>query len=198
MRPDRKVEATGKGMRFQDFVQQQLCVTARLEEAHVLALRLYTTAAFVSINSPLRDAARTQSHPLAATVWFLSEGIKQLRACGSYQADAQREVTLWRGMKNLRLDEGFLRKGGSERAPMSTTSSLQVAAAYSSSECSLFFKLKTASFMERGVNIVFLSAFPAEAEFLFSPLTYLLPTGKTQEMQVNGSQLTIVEVQPKM
>ena len=81
---------------------------------------------------------------------------------------------------------------------MSTTSSLEVAASYSASDCSLFFKLKTASFLERGVNITFLSAFPAEAEYLFPPLTFLRPTGETQEMIVNDAKVTVVEVEPKM
>ena len=164
----------------------------------MLALRLYTTWAFLSINGPLRNLKRRDAHPLAATVWFLAEGIKQLRSYGAFLPDAKREVNLWRGMKNLRLGDDFMHEGGSERAPMSTTSSLEVAAAYSASDCSLFFKLKTASFMERGVNISFLSAFPAEAEYLFSPLTFLQPTGMTQEMEVNGCKLTIVEIQPKM
>ena len=51
-----------------------------LSKAHVAALRLYTTAAYKTINNPLRDAGRTAEHPLPVTVYLLSEAIKRLRA----------------------------------------------------------------------------------------------------------------------
>jgi len=59
---------------------------AQLKAAHVVALRLYTTAAFRSINGPLRDHGRTEPHPFAATVFFLTDGIRRLRAIS---ADAE-------------------------------------------------------------------------------------------------------------
>ena len=132
----------------------------------VLALRLYTTWVFQSINTPLRDVHRSAAHPLAVTVFFLADAIKKLRANGSYEKNAQSEVILWRGMKNVRVDGEFMVHGGSERAPMSTTSDLKVAATYSASTCALFFKIKTNSFLTRGVDLTFVSAFPAEAEYL--------------------------------
>ena len=55
---------------------------AKLSEAHVLALRMYTTAAYKSLNEPLRDRSRTAPHPFAVTVAFINEGIKRLRAVG--------------------------------------------------------------------------------------------------------------------
>ena len=124
-----------------------------LSEAHVLALRLYTTWVFVSINTPLRAKNRQDAHPLAATVAFLEEAIKQLRSVGSYLPDAQAEKTLWRGMRNLQVGQAFMKLGGSERAPMSTTSDPTVAASYSASESALLFKVKTVSFMDRGVSV---------------------------------------------
>ena len=42
--------------RLADFAQMPQALTAELTEAHVAALRLYTTAAFASINKPLRDS----------------------------------------------------------------------------------------------------------------------------------------------
>ena len=36
--------------------------------------------------------------------------------------------------------------------------------------------------MHRGAPLQWLSAFPAEAELLFPPLTFLKPTGRTQEV----------------
>ena len=51
--------------------------------------------------------------------------------------------------------------------------------------------------MERGVDLSFLSCFPAEAEHLFPPLTYLCPTGNTQRVALaDGSEVEVVEVEP--
>lgn len=47
---------------------------------------------------------------------------------------------------------------------MSTTTDLEVAVAYSISPSSLLFKFKTTSFMQRGADLQYLSAFPAERE----------------------------------
>ena len=55
-------------------------------------------------------------------------------------------------MKGMRVQDNFLQqgKGGSELAPMSTTSSLQIAMQYSASESSLLLRLHTKNFMVRG------------------------------------------------
>ena len=74
---------------------------------------------------------------------------------------------------------------------------LRVALRYALSERSLLFKIVTSSFMERGVNISYLSAFPSEAEHLFAPLTYLRPTGNTQSVEfIDGKPVEVVEVEP--
>ena len=52
--------------------------------------------------------------------------------------------------------------------------------------------------MERGASIEYLSAFPAEAEFLYPPLSYLRPTGRTQELTYDGVPFKIVEVVPAL
>ena len=64
---------------------------ARLSEGHILALRLYTTSAFVSLNTPFRELerdARTgevtrpprlrRPHPLPVTLAFIHEGLKRI------------------------------------------------------------------------------------------------------------------------
>jgi hypothetical protein len=83
------------------------------------------------------------------------------------------------------------------QAPMSTTTDLPVAVHYSSGgQAALLIKLSTASALERGANISFLSAFAGEAEVLFPPLTYMRPTGKVAEELVGERRFTIVEVVP--
>jgi hypothetical protein len=133
-------------------------------------LRRYSTAAFASINNPLREAKRTSAHPFAVTIFYLAEGIKRLRTVEACRAESQEVsrkcVDLWRGMKHVQAAEDFLASGGTEAGLMSTTSELGVAVAYGASAHSLVFKIHTESFMQRGADISFLSCFPAEAEFL--------------------------------
>ena len=92
VRSDR-LAADGRGMLLSDFLAHPSARKAELSEAHIVALRLYSTAAFKCINAPLRDHTSTSTYPLAATVSYLSEGIKRLRA-----VDAEnRPLDLWRG-----------------------------------------------------------------------------------------------------
>lgn len=70
-----------------------------------------------------------------------------------------------------------------------------VAIKYSASQASLLLKLRTTSFMDRGAEIAFLSAFPGEREVLYPPLTYLKPTGRQDVLSFGeGATCTVVEV----
>ena len=102
-----------------------------------------------------------------------------------------------RGMRDMRATTEFLSQGGTEMAPMSATSDLKVAMRYALSAHSLLLKITTKNFMERGVDLSFLSCFPGEKEHLFPPLTYLCPTGNTQWVTLaNDSEVEVVEVEP--
>ena len=108
---------------------------------------------------------------------------------------------------------------------MSTTRSLKVAMQYAASEApsprsppplppslvqwgvlltrmtraqnSLLLRIDTKNFMVRGPAISFLSAFPAEEEYLFPPLTYLEPTPEgVQTLRVDDATFTVIDVQP--
>ena len=89
-------------------------------------------------------------------------------------------------------------------SPMSTTSNLKIAADYcsnfeeSASESSLLFKFVTPSFMLRGVDLTFLSAFPAESEFLYPPLTFMMPTGREQVIEHRQVKVIVIEATPQM
>ena len=185
------------GERLRDFVEHSNSRASGLTEAHVLALRLYTSAAFKSINTPLRDRARTAPHPFPVTVNLIAEGLKRLRTVAAAHEGAHTPKDLWRGMRNVTTTSDFIQEGGTEIAPMSATADLRVALQYGASAHSLLFKISTKSFMERGVDLSYLSCFPEEAEHLFAPLTYLRPTGATQVLCVgDGRQLTVIEVEP--
>ena len=62
----------------------------------------------------------------------------------------------------------------------------------------MLLRLRTKNFMTRGPDISFLSAFPAESEFLFPPLTYLAPTDHIETLHVDDAVYTVVDVEPNM
>ena len=75
-----RLNEQGLGMLFSDFVRHPNSVAAALEAPHVLALRLYTTAAYMSLNNPLRDTSPYRPpHGFPVTISFLKQGISQLR-----------------------------------------------------------------------------------------------------------------------
>ena len=129
------------------------------------------------------------------------EGIRRLRAVGAEQGG---EKTLWRGVKGVAVPEEFMLSGGVEVGVMSATFKLDTAVMFARGGGagkpgeepgeSLIFKYVTASFMERGADVKFLSVFPKEEECVFPPLTFLLPTGRRQRV----GKLTIVEVAPRL
>ena len=188
------------GERLADFCAMAPAVSFGLSEAHVCALRLYTTAAFKYLNGPLREQGRTKPHPLPTTVAFIADGIKKLRAKHAEGGSATQVVQLYRGMRNLAISDAFMaeRRGGTELAPMSTTSDIGVAASYSLSGASLLFKLKVNNFMQFGADLQWLSAFPGEAEICYPPLTYLQPTGRVERVKLLEGTVTytVVEVEP--
>jgi hypothetical protein len=195
-----RLNADGLGMSFADFCNDERAATiAHLTPPHVLALRLYTTAAYRSLNTPLRDVDPSRAaHGFPFTIKYICDGISKLRAVEA-STGKDETVDLWRGLKNIRVQDDFMRHGGTELAPMSTTTDLRIAVQYSLGDSSLLFKLRTPSFMQRGADLGFLSAFPDEREILFPPLTFLRPTGKHLKLDFgkeNGVKYTVVEVEP--
>jgi hypothetical protein len=105
------------GMRLGDFLRHPNCATAQLEEEEVVALRLYTTSAFQQINGPLRDEKRIERgepHPLPVTVMLIASGIRKLRAISAQSKEATQTAVLWRGMKNVKATDKFVKSGGTE------------------------------------------------------------------------------------
>ena len=192
------------GLALEWFATRPEAIESRLTKGMVLALRLYTTAAYQSLNNPLRgtgldgrphELSSSCPHPLPVAVHLLTEALKRLRAVEAKRPTANQSAVLWRGMRDRTVPSEFLSQGGTEKAPMSTTHNLEVAVNYSTSECSVLLKLVTSNCGERGANLGWVSAFPAEDECLFPPLTRLQPKG-TQEVEVPGGSYTIVEVVP--
>ena len=196
---------------------------AGLKEDHVVALRLYTTAAYKHINDPSRDQQRIEQkkrHPFAATVKKMTDGIKLLRSvqASKNQNKTTKQTILWRGMKHVHASASFHELGGTELASMSTTSDFEVACQYGTEtptqllikrhwkkgtngnvpviSQNLLLKIKVPNALNHGAHLSWLSAFPSEAEVLYPPLTFLQPTGRTQEIKSKKGyvSVTILEV----
>jgi hypothetical protein len=181
-------------------------VKAKLDLAHIAALRIYTSSSFKQINDPLRK--RQQPHPFAATTLFIDKALRKLRALndggGSISSpstcdDEQQhyESVFWRGMKNLTLTDSFLANGGTEFGFMSTSISQEIVGMYARSEHPLVFRLVASDFMACGANIAWLSMFPQEAEVLFPPLTYLKPVPGSKR-KIHGTDGFRIDVEPRL
>lgn len=169
---------------------------AGLEMHHVLALRLYTTSTYSSINNPMRQSPPVLPHPFAATLYYISDALSKLREVqGKDPAMRNETLVFWRGMKDLKITDEFLQTGGSEMACMSTTSEQSVAEDFAWSESPLLFKFVSKSFMSHGADISFLSVYPGEKEVLYPPLTYLRPI-RMSEVTIGTTVYKVVEVEP--
>ena len=122
----------GRGsVRVSYFLTHSKAQKAGLTEAEVVALRLYTTFAYKYMNNPLRDDTRYKKGtpcPLPVSTYFAVQGIKKLRAL---RAESGEGLILWRGMRNVKISDAFMRDGGTELAFMSTTTELEVAVSLS-------------------------------------------------------------------
>jgi hypothetical protein len=76
----------------------------------------------------------------------------------------------------MQLPQQFNAEGGTELAPMSTTTDVSVAISYAvkkDTRSALVFRFVTRNNLERGADVQWLSMFSGEAETLFPPLTFL-------------------------
>jgi len=163
-----------KGMTLDDYVKLPQAVAADLDRATVLALRLYTTPVFKSINKPLREGCK---HPYPALVAHLVNGIAKLCALNTKEDPDARPVEIYRGLK---IDAGpeFYSRGATELAFMSAMRlEKKVAEKVVSTDgasASVLMRLNLTR-EQLGADISFLSCFPAECEYLYGPGTYIEP-----------------------
>ena len=203
-------EGRPAGLALADFCTDASAQLAGLRPHHVAALRLYTSAAFRSINGHLREQEKSDEsgqhqpvYPFPVTLSFIADGLRRLRAVAATRKDANEAIDVWRGMRNVESDTDFYAKGGTELAPMSGTTSLTVAVQYALGHAqgdtahALMFKIVARSFIDRGADLGFLSCFPGEAEWCYPPLTYLSPTGRRERHAIGGTLFEIVEVEPR-
>jgi hypothetical protein len=105
---------------------------AVLDEGEVHSLRIYTTFAYKNMDNPLRDDeryARRTPVPLPVVSSMANNAIRKLLSVRVRPGagSAEKNVVVWRGMRNVRVSEEFMRGGGMELAFMSTSTDLRVA-----------------------------------------------------------------------
>jgi hypothetical protein len=136
--------------------------------------------------------------PLPAIMMNIQVALKKLRALGADDASSKETVVLWRGMSYMQLPQKFSAEGGTELAPMSTTTDVSVAISYAvkkDTRSALLFRFVTRNNLERGADVHWLSMFPEEAETLFPPMTLLQRTPtEPRDVEHNGVKVTIVEL----
>ena len=167
-------------MRFYDFVALPEAQRANLDPPLVLALRLYTTAAFMSINTPLRKLSPqgnqcAQPHPFPNLVRFSlrrSSSFAQT-TCPSATPHGKRSICTVDSKTPSRVK--ILWSGGSELATMSTTPSIEVALRYAASAAPILLRLRIDNFLQHGASTAFCPAFPDESEVVYPPQTFMLP-----------------------
>jgi hypothetical protein len=185
------------GKRLDWFLKAKEALECCLTDAEVVSLRFYTSHSFEAVNTALRDSKRVTAHPLPAIVSLIQSGLKKLRAVGCDDKRSKETVILWRGSSNMVMPDEFEADGGTELAPMSTTTDLSVALNYAlkgACDPALVFRIITDNNLSRGCDLQWLSVFPGESETLYPPLTYIQPTGRTQMLEHNGCQVTVAEV----
>jgi hypothetical protein len=201
-----RLTAEGHGKRLHDFVRHPDAQQAGLSLGHVAAIRIYSTAAFRSLNAPLRDPTRYErrdAHPFPVTVKLISEAASNLRAAAAHTPTGEDHLTLFRGLKNVSLGDEFWQRGGTELAPMSATHDPRVAVQYATGRHSVVMRINTRNFLDRGADISFLSCWPAEQESLYPPLTYLRrdltsgTPGDGSTIEVAGASFRVVDVVPQ-
>ncbi len=125
----------------------------------------------MGINEPLRNLEEGVEHPLPVLVTLLEKALRKLRKIGPKGMTAVSDKVVWRGMKNLKPSDDFKMRGGTELAPMSTTTDIKTAVEYSFSSESLIFMIVTKNdlHLQRGASLSWLSAFLLRKRFVFHP-----------------------------
>lgn len=160
-------------------------MAADLDRPTVLALRLYTTSAFRSINKPLRDGRK---HPYPVLVSHIVNGITKLR-CEAAKKEDQRTAEYYRGLCIDPNDE-FFSRGCTE---LSFFSCMHVdrkvaerTVSMEGANASILLKLNLTP-EQAGADISFLSCFPSECEHLFAPGTYVEPKAERGGARLPGA-----------
>jgi hypothetical protein len=182
-----------------DFLEHEISKTAGLEEHHIVALRLYTSSSYQSLNDSCRQKKRSTvngSNPFAATLWYIRDGISKIRIAqvGTGQLD------LYRGLRDVDI-QNFLNSadGGTELGCMSFSSDKEVALGFAAGAdtAAILLHVETDAH-SRGACVKFLSCFGHEEEYMYPPLTFLKAKNQVPQLkEFHGKKIQIVQVEAR-
>lgn len=167
-------------MTLKDFFTHGTAVEAKLTEAEVAALRMYTGPFYVPWNTALRCY---QKDPSLIEQWAMC--ISMLCSAIFKLSFLSKKGTVYRGVNESRfkLPPSFIESTGAdefaagvELAFMSTSTDINVAGEYAkrgvdANNCCIFeIQFDAAS---RGASVRWCSQFPYEEELIYPPCTYL-------------------------
>ena len=166
------------GMTLKDFLDDAMAIAANLNQAEVVALRLYTGPIYVPWNTALR---LYDDKPHLLLEWQTSLSI--LYSAVFKLSFLSKPGTVYRGVNEsrMKLPEAFYRQdgnnfaGGVELAFMSTTYDINVATEYLSrgtTKEGTIFEIEFDA-GSRGARVQWVSQYPYEEELLYPPCTFL-------------------------
>ena len=149
-----------------------------MKKSETVSLRFYSSPSFPAVTIPLRDPARMTQHPLAAIAYCIFTGIKKQLTLGAKDEKAVAELILWRGFSDLQISDNFQESGGSEYAPMSTSTDPSVAVGYavrkSQTDGALLMRIVTRNNLQRGIVccLLLFPIFSRPCLYIFCKLGY--------------------------
>ncbi len=193
------------GKNIDYFVELPEAKETGMIKPEAVSLRFYSSHSFGAVTNPLRDEKRETEHPLAAITYAIDQAIRKQLKLGAKNKDAaSKTVVLYRGFSDLKISDEFLKHGGTELAPMSTTTDVRVAVDYAIRKTTtggaLLMRIVTKNNLQRGMDLQWISMFPGESERLLAPLTFMNKPERFQEIEIDGFNgqkvtLTVVEVE---
>jgi hypothetical protein len=144
------------GKSIDDFLEMPQSKGTKMNKPEAVSLRFYSSPSFPAVTIPLRDPDRKTKHPLAAITYCIFTAIRKQLALGAEdQAAAVEERIFWRGFSDLQISEDFKKHGGTEFAPMSTSTDPAVAVGYavrkSQTDGALLMRIVTRNNLQRGI-----------------------------------------------
>jgi hypothetical protein len=144
------------GKSIDDYLKMSQSKKTKMNKPEAACLRFYSSPSFPAVTIPLRDPDRKTKHPLAAITYCIFTAIRKQLALGAEdQAAAVEERIFWRGFSDLQISEDFKKHGGTEFAPMSTSTDPAVAVGYavrkSQTDGALLMRIVTRNNLQRGI-----------------------------------------------
>lgn len=186
---------------LQELMRDSKVIKSGLEDHHVLAIRIYTTACYIPINRPFRTDENKPHpelpHPFAGTMFYITDALKMLRIkSGANHVDHCTFKEYWRGIRNRFLPRDFV--NGTEMSCMSTSNKKEKALEFVD-DGGFILRIACNDYYARGQSIKYISVYPTEDEILYPPLTYLnLETGPDAARANHRAQLQINALCRKM